>query len=460
MDQFYRFNPICQYIPGLVQSVLAGIIILKAYQLSGNKGDSTPSKKEQAMKLDLEFVRNQYPVFQNPETAQWAFFENAGGSYVPQQVIDRLHYFFKYTKVQPYGLFESSVAAGEAMEAAYRCMAELLNTDSDQLTFGPSTTMNFYVLAQAFRPALAPGDEIIVTNQDHEANIGCWRRLSEFGAVVKEWRIDPKSGELDIEDLKDLISSRTRLVCFTLCSNIVGTMNDVSAINAIVHDAGALSIADGVSFAPHQLVDIEKLGVDLYLFSTYKTFGTHIGVMWGKKEVLGKLESQGHYFNSDKPHYRLNPAGPLHAEIAALAGIGQYFDTLYEKHFIDANLSRHERGAKIFHLFAVHEAGLANQLLSALQEMPGVRIIGQPRAEVGRRAATIAFIPRKKKPSEVVKRLAEKQIAIRNGHFYARRCVEALGLKDPDEGVVRVSLVHYNTEDEVGRLIDGLWGFL
>jgi selenocysteine lyase/cysteine desulfurase len=384
------------------------------------------------MKLDHHFVRNQYPVFQNSETAQWAFFENAGGSYVPRQVIGRLEHFFKYTKVQPYGLFSSSAAAGEAMEEAYSCVAELLNTDPDQLTFGPSTSMNFYVLAQAIRPDLKTGDEIIVTNQDHEANIGCWRRLNEFGIVIKEWQIDPQNGELNIEDLKNLVSSRTRLVCFTLCSNIVGTMNDVKAINEVVHNAGAL------------------------LFSTYKTFGTHIGVMWGKKEVLAKLDSQGHYFNSDKPHYRLNPAGPLHAEIAALAGLGEYYDALYEKHFTDLNLNRHERGVKVFDLFSEHETLLANQLLSALQELPGVRIIGQPQAVVGRRAATISFIPAEKKPSEIVKRLSDNFIAVRNGHFYARRCIEALGLEDPEEGIIRVSLVHYNTEEEVDRLVDGL----
>ena len=408
------------------------------------------------MRLDPNFVRSQYPVFQNPETAQWAFFENAGGSYVPRQVIQRLEHFFKYTKVQPFGLFASSAAAGEAMEEAYSCVAELLNTDPDQLTFGPSTSMNFYVLAQAVRPNLKAGDEIIVTNQDHEANIGCWRRLTEFGVVIKEWQIDPHSGELDIEDLKNLASSRTRLVCFTLCSNIVGTMNDARAINEIVHNAGALSVADGVSFAPHCLVDMNELGVDLYLFSTYKTFGTHIGVMWGKKEVLAKLNSQGHYFNSDKPHYRLNPAGPLHAEIAALAGIGEYYDALYEKHFTDLNHNRHERGLRVFDLFSEHETLLANQLLSALRELPGVRIIGQPHAAAGRRAATIAFVPLQKKPSEIVKRLSEKFIAVRNGHFYARRCVEALGLEDPEEGIIRVSLVHYNTEEEVNRLVDAL----
>ena len=412
------------------------------------------------MRLDPNFVRSQYPVFQNPETAQWAFFENAGGSYVPQHVIERLEHFFKYTKVQPFGLFASSMAAGDAMEEAYSCVAELLNTDPDQLTFGPSTSMNFYVLAQAVRPGLKAGDEVIVTNQDHEANIGCWRRLTEFGVVIKEWQIDPQSGELDIEVLKDLVSSRTRLVCFTLCSNIVGTMNDARAINEIVHNVGALSVADGVSFAPHRLVDMNELGVDLYLFSTYKTFGTHIGVMWGKKEVLAKLNSQGHYFNSDKPHYRLNPAGPLHAEIAALAGIGEYYDALYENNFTDLNLNRHERGLKVFDLFSEHETLLANQLLSALRELPRVRIIGQSHAAAGRRAATIAFVPLQKKPSEIVKRLSEKFIAVRNGHFYARRCVEALGLEDPEEGIIRVSLVHYNTEEEVGRLVEGLRAIL
>ena len=273
------------------------------------------------MNLDFDFIRAQYPVFTNPDTARWAMFENAGGCYVPRQVSDRLHDFFQYTKVQPYGPFEASIKAGEAMEAGYRAMAGLLNCDPSELTLGPSTTMNFYVLAQAIRPLLVPGDEIIVTNQDHEANIGCWRRLSEFGAVIKEWRIDPQTGELAVEDLKSLVGNRTRLVCFTLCSNIVGTMNDFKTVCDIAHDAGALAIGDGVSFAPHRVLDVSASGLDLYLFSTYKTFGTHVGVMWGKQSVLDTLEPQGHYFNRNLPHYRFNPAGPLHAEIAALAGI-------------------------------------------------------------------------------------------------------------------------------------------
>jgi len=408
------------------------------------------------MKIDTDFIRSQYPVFKDPNTARWAMFENAGGSYVPHQVIDRLHDFFRYTKVQPYGPFESSIKAGEEMEAAYAAMAGLLNCDPDEPTLGPSTTLNFYVLVQAIRPLLKPGDEIVVTNQDHEANIGCWRRLVEFGAVIKEWQIDPKTGELALEDLKSLVSNRTRMVCFTLCSNIVGTMHDFKTISNIAHETGALAIGDGVSFAPHRLLDVYKSGLDFYLFSTYKTFGTHLGVMWGKQAVLDTLEPQGHYFNRDLPHYKFNPTGPLHAEIAAMAGIKEYIDAVYNCHFKEETPDYHARAATVFDLFSEHETNQANRILEALRCVPGARVIGQDKAEIGSRAATISFTLDKMASSEAAKRLVEKEIAVRNGHFYAVRCLEALGITDTEEGVIRISLVHYNSTEDVDRLVEGL----
>ena len=409
------------------------------------------------MPLAIDFVRRQFPAFQAPETARWAFFENAGGSYVPRQVIDRLTHFFQYTKVQPYGPFPSSAAAGEAIEAGYRAVADLLNAEADDLTLGPSTTLNCYVLAQALRPLLKPGDEIVVTNQDHEANIGCWRRLEEFGVVIREWSIDPLSGELPISDLEALVNERTRLVCFTLCSNIVGTMNDVAAICDLARRVGALTVGDGVSFAPHRLLDVRQTPLDVYLFSTYKTFGTHIGVMWIRPEVVTRLRPQGHYFNDDKPHYRLNPAGPLHAEIAALAGLREYLETVYDHHFGAVAADAHGKARQVFDLFALHETRLANRLLDALRSMPDVRIIGRPVAETGRRAATISFVRQGMPSEEVTRRLAQDHIAARHGHFYALRCLEALGIENPEvSGVVRVSLVHYNSEDEVARLVDSL----
>ena len=332
-------------------------------------------------------------------------------------------------------------------------MAKLLNADEDDLTLGPSTTLNFYVLAQAVRPTLNPGNEIIVTNQDHEANIGCWRRLEEFGVVIKEWQINPETGELSIDNLKNLVSQRTRLVCFTLCSNIVGTMNDADMICDIAHEAGALAIGDGVSFAPHRVLDVNRTGLDLYCFSTYKTFGTHLGVMWGKKDAMETLAFQGHYFNDALPHYRFNPTGPLHAEIGALAGIGEYIDAVHAHHFGDQEIGLHEKSVQVFDLFAEHEAGLTNQLLDALRDLHGIRIVGQNRAQPGQRASNISIIPTAGNQIDIVKQLAEQKIAVRNGHFYAYRCVKALGIEDPEDGVIRISIVPYNTKEEVTRLV-------
>ena len=316
--------------------------------------------------------------------------------------------------------------------------------------------MNFYVLAQAVRPTLKPGDEIVVTNQDHEANIGCWRRLAEFGAVIREWQVDPKTGELSTTDLETLISDRTRLVCFPLCSNIVGSMNDLDTICDMAHAAGALAIGDGVSFAPHRVLDVNGCGLDIYLFSTYKTFATHVGVMWGNPAVLGALEPQGHYFNRNLPHYRFNPTGPLHAEIAALAGMREYLEVLFDHHFNEDLPHFHARAVRVFDLFAQYETAQTNRILEAIRGIPGSRIIGKQHAQTGLRAATIAFTVAGKSSSEVVAKLMEKKIAVRNGHFYTVRCLEALGIADTADGVVRISMVHYNAEEDVDRLVHAL----
>lgn len=406
------------------------------------------------MELDVSFIRTQYPAFQDSATKDWAFFENAGGSYVPQQVIERLNRFFREYKVQPYGPFPSSEMAGTEMDAGYQCVADLLNARVEDLTLGPSTSMNTYVLAQAFRPLLQSGDEIIVTNQDHEANIGCWERLAEFGVEIKRWKIRPDDGELLLEDLESLLSSRTRLVAFSLCSNIVGSINNVQAISDLAHRVGAWVVADGVSYAPHRLVDVNRLGADVYLFSTYKTFGTHLGVMWVRPELSSQLACQGHYFNDQRPHYHLNPCGPLHAEIAALAGIGEYFSQLAEHHFGAATQPLHERTGRLFELFAQHEAALASRLLAAWRDDASLRIIGQNNCESDTRAPTVSVVPREFSAAALAKKMAERSIAVRSGHFYALRCLQALRIEDPADGVLRVSMVHYNTLDEVQRLVD------
>ena len=214
-------------------------------------------------RLDIEYVRSQFPAFSQENLQGWGFFENAGGSYACRQVIDRLGRYYQETKVQPYGPYPASRRAGEEMDSARTRMAALLNIHSDELSFGPSTSQNTYVLANAFRAGLNAGDEVIVTNQDHEANTGVWRRLSDKGVAIKEWRIDAETGVLDLADLDDLLSEKTRLVTMPHCSNILAIHNDIPAIAAKVHAAGALLLVDGVSFAPHGLPDLGNLGADI-----------------------------------------------------------------------------------------------------------------------------------------------------------------------------------------------------
>ena len=405
--------------------------------------------------LDVDFCRRQFPSFSHEPTAKWAFFENAGGSYVPATVCDRLDRCFREYKVQPYGSSAMSVRLGDEMDTAHSGIAGLINAREEDVTLGPSTTLNVYVLAQAIKCLFREGDEIIVTNQDHEANIGAWRRLENEGLRIREWCVDPVSGELDFSDLENLISDRTRLVCFSLCSNIVGTMNDCRAVSRIAHDAGALVVADGVSYAPHRVVDVNDLGADFILFSTYKTFGTHQGVLWGRPEVLARLPGQSHYFNEPSPRYRMNPTGPQHAQVAALNGMLDYIDVLYDHHFKDREPVLHKRARAVFNLFSGHESAIANKLLDYLRNNPKVRLIGKDRAAPGERAATISFDTPGRSAADVAGRLAGLDVGVGCGNFYALRCVEALGIEG-DPGVIRVSMVHYNTGQEVDRLLQGL----
>ncbi len=253
-------------------------------------------------------------------------FENAGGSYTCAPVIDRLTRFYRERKVQPYAPYEASRLGGAEMDEARARMAAILGVETEELSFGPSTTQNIYVLAQAFRQWMKPGDAIIVTNQDHEANTGPWRRLAEEGIEVREWQIDSETGHLDPEALGALLDERVRLVCFPHCSNVIGEINPVMEITALAHAAGAFTCVDGVSYAPHGFPDVGALGADIYLFSSYKTYGPHQGLMVIRNSLGRMLPNQGHYFNADTLYKRFTPAGPDHAQVAACAGMADYVD--------------------------------------------------------------------------------------------------------------------------------------
>ena len=402
--------------------------------------------------LDLEFVRSQFPAFSEPSLEDFAFFENAGGSYACRQTIEWLDRYYRQTKVQPYYDFPVSATAGVQMDASKQRMAAWLNVDAEEIHFGPSTSQNTYVIAQALRQELKPGDEVIVTNQDHEANIGAWSRLEDEGIVVREWQIDPDTAELHPVDLEVLLNERTRAVAFTHCSNVVASINPVREITDMIHSAGAWAIVDGVSFCPHGMPDIAALGADIYLFSLYKVYGPHLGVMCLSEKLNAELPYQGHFFNAGIPSARFTPAGPDHAQIATVNGVMDYMEDVYRHHHgDDAPVLQQAEAVRV--LFREHETELLQPLLDFLSAHPQVHLIGKSRAID--RAPTVAFAVNGQSPGELAARMNSFKLGIGVGHFYAYRLVEALGV-DTEEGVLRASFVHYTSPEEVTRLIEAL----
>ncbi len=405
--------------------------------------------------LDIDYVRSQFPAFSDPLSSKWSFFENAGGSYVPKNVIDHLNSFMTSTKVQPYASYDISNIAGKKMDRATQLFANMINAQKNEIIIGSSTTMNMYVLSNAMKHFLKPGDEIIVTNQDHEANIGAWRKLKDHGAIIKEWQLNPKNGELEIEKLKSILSNKTKIVAVTHCSNIVGSINDLKTISNLVHQYNAFIIGDGVSYAPHGFPDVKDLDVDFYAFSLYKTYGPHLALLFGKREILNQLPNQNHEFLEGEVPYTLNPGGPNHEELSCLIGIYEYFNNLYNHHFQKQDTSIRCKIEKINDLIASHEEKIANPLLKYIDSRNDMDLIGKNIILEKNRAPTISFTFKNLTSLNVSEKLVKNGIATRNDNFYAWRCLKALGI-DTKDGVIRISMVHYNTSDEVKKLIEAL----
>ena len=329
-------------------------------------------------------------------------------------------------------------------------MAIALNVAADWIHFGPSTSANTYTLGRALEGRLKPGDAIIVTNQDHEANSGAWRKLEGIGIEVREWRVDPQTGHLDLADLDRLLDGKVKLIAMPHASNIVGEINPVGDVTARAKAVGAISIVDGVSYAPHGLPDVAGLGCDIYLFSTYKTYGPHQGVMAIRPTLAAELPNQGHFFNADVPRKRLVPSGPDHAQIAACAGIADYLEK------VAAIAGDAVQGVGAFRRAAnamrAQETGLLTPLLEYLHSKNGIRLIGP--SDAARRVPTISIVT-DRPAAHVAGMISRHNVGVGGGHFYAYRLLEGLGI-DPAHGVLRMSFVHYTTPEDIFRLIAAL----
>ena len=407
------------------------------------------------IKLDIDYVRSQFPAFKDPLSKDWSFFENAGGSYVPKNVIDKLTEFMTKTKVQPYADYPMSKIAGENMDRATELFAKMINAKNNEILIGGSTSINLYVLSNALKGKLIKGDEVIVTNQDHEANISPWTRLKKNGVNIIEWKFNLNDHELKINDLEKLITSKTKIIAVTHCSNIVGSVNNLKKISEIAHKKNIIVIGDGVSYAPHGFPDVKDLGVDFYTFSLYKTYGPHLALLYGKEEILKNLPNQNHEFLEGQYPYTINPGGPNHEELVSLIGIYEYFENLYNHHFKNTNLSTLKKIKKINNLISNHEEIIANPILNYLDKRKDLNLIGKKKIENKNRAPTISFYSNNKSSKEISKILNKYKIATRNDNFYAWRCLKYLGI-DTNDGVVRLSMTHYNNLSDTENVLAAL----
>lgn len=400
--------------------------------------------------MDIEYVRKSFPALEK----DFIFMDNAGGSQVLGKTVDYISDYLINSNVQLGASYKISALAGEKLNTVTASVGRLINSaDIKEVVMGSTSTMLIRILSLSISRNWKAGDEVIVTNSDHEANVSCWTDLEEKGIKIKIWKVDPVIYSLNIQELEKLLTPRTKLVAITHCSNILGTINPIKEIAEIVHNAGALICVDGVAYAPHRKIDVQELNVDFYIFSWYKVYGPHLAVMYGRLNLLTEMKGLNHYFfkPEDVP-YKFQP-GNFNFELTyGLKAFPEYLVQLYDHHLPHLNASEEEKFRQSFEMIAEYEEILGRKLLSFLNSIPEIKIIGETSADAEKRVPTISFIHEKIKSPDIVSEIDKENIGIRFGDFYAKKLVHDLDL-EKHGGVVRVSLVHYNTEEEVEKLI-------
>lgn len=401
--------------------------------------------------LDHAAARACFPGLDGPD----ALLDNAGGSQVPYHVGDGMREYTRRTYVQLGADYRTSRLADATVDAARDVCRTLVNAGATgEIVLGPSTSALCAMLADAHARAPIPGrDEVVVCDAGHEANIGPWVRLQERGFTVRWWKVDPDTQELRLEDLDAVLSERTRVVAVCHVSNLLGQIEDVRAVAQRARAVGARVVVDGVAFAPHRAIDVRALDADFYVFSTYKVYGPHMAVMFGRHDAWEGLPGPNHFFvPPDAVPYRFELGGPNHEGCAGLLGTRDYLAAV-----AGVAPDRWDRAAVegAFERFRTWEQAPMERMVDWVAARDDVRWVGPATADSTVRVPTISFVHDSLRSRDIVLACNERGHGIRYGHFYAHRLATALGL-DPDDGVVRTSLVHYSTVDEVDRLCAAL----
>jgi cysteine desulfurase family protein (TIGR01976 family) len=410
-------------------------------------------------KLDLNWVRPQFPALRltvNGHPA--AFLDGPAGTQVPQRVIDAVREYFEQSNANTCGAFATSRRSDAMIAGTRAAMADLLHCGADEVFFGPNMTTITFALARAIGRELAPGDEIVVTTLDHDANVAPWRALEERGVVIRQADIREEDCTLDLNDLRTKITSRTRLVAVGYASNAVGTINPVKEIVKLAHGAGALAFIDAVHYAPHGPIDVQALDCDFLACSPYKFFGPHMGCIFGKREHLRRFRPYKVRPAPDAPPDSWEMGTQVHEGLAGVTAAIEYLAELGQRSSAAAG-NRREAILSAYAAIREHEMALVTKLIGGLLAIPGLRFFGiSDPARFAQRVPTVAVRLAGHTPLRVAKFLGDRGIFTWDGNYYALNLTERLGV-EKDGGLLRIGLVHYNTAEEVDRLLNTLQEF-
>jgi cysteine desulfurase family protein (TIGR01976 family) len=414
--------------------------------------------------LDLSQSRKHFPALnQTQDEKPVVFFDNPGGTQCPQMVIDAVAGYLVNDNANHGGAFATSLRSDAMLHDAHQAMADMLGAASaDEIVFGANMTTLTFSVSRALGRLLSPGDEIVITRLDHDANISPWMLLArDTGAVIRWVDIREEDCTLDMASFEAQITSKTKIVAAGYASNAVGTINDVKAIVEMAHAVEALTYIDAVQYAPHGPIDVQALGCDFLVCSAYKFFGPHVGVLYGKLDLLDRLSAYKVRPADDRPPYKFETGTLNHEGIAGTRAAAEYLAQISILQSPISNVKgesprRRERIVAGMTAIKEYEKTLSMRLISGLQQIKGVKIWGiTDLAQLDRRVPTVSFTLEGHSPREVAEYLGRNGIFVWDGNYYALAVMERLDL-EPAGGMVRVGPVHYNTGDEIDRLLHAL----
>ncbi|MGB6877645.1 MAG: cysteine desulfurase-like protein [Candidatus Acidiferrales bacterium] len=406
--------------------------------------------------IDVQWVRAQFPSLQQIVNGHPAVFLDApAGTQVPRQVIDAVRDYFENSNANTCGAFATSRRTDAMIAGARAAMADFFNCDPAEVFFGPNMTTITFALARGIGRDLQPGDEIVVTTLDHDANVAPWRAFEERGVLVRQVDIREEDCTLDLEDLRRKITSRTKVVAVGYASNAVGAINPVNEIIRLAHDAGALAFIDAVHYAPHGSIDVRALDCDFLACSPYKFFGPHMGCIYGKRDLLTRFRPYKVRPAPEALPDRWETGTQIHEGLAGVTAAIDYIAELGRRCDPSAATRRIALVAS-HHAMREYEMSLATRMIRGLLEIPGLRFYGiSDPARFDERVPTVGVRLANRTPLECAKFLGERGIFTWDGNYYALNLTERLGV-EKDGGLLRIGLVHYNTAEEVDRLLEAL----